>query len=146
MASGFPIGQKGSFLGANSAARNSMGTPTPLTHWGWVTHICISKLTTIGSYNGSLPGWHQAIIWINVEILLIQTWGTNFCKILSNVCALVYFHSRKCIYRLRDGASSSQSFLIEGWYIWILLRLVLFVYQWKQKCGNYLKIQRFLSK
>ena len=26
-----------------------------LTHWGWVTHICISKLTIIGSDNGTKP-------------------------------------------------------------------------------------------
>ena len=32
-----------------------------LTHWGRVTHICVSKLTTIGSDNGLSPGWSQAI-------------------------------------------------------------------------------------
>ena len=32
-----------------------------LTHWGQVTHICVSKLTVIGSDNGLLPGRHQAI-------------------------------------------------------------------------------------
>ena len=33
-----------------------------LTHWGRVTHICVSKLTIIGSYNGLSPGRRQAII------------------------------------------------------------------------------------
>ena len=33
-----------------------------LTHWGWVTHICFSKLTIIRSDNGFSPGRHQAII------------------------------------------------------------------------------------
>ena len=33
-----------------------------LTHWGRVTHICVSKLTTIGSDNGLSPGRRQAII------------------------------------------------------------------------------------
>ena len=28
----------------------------PLTHWGRVTYICVSKLTIIGSDNGLLPG------------------------------------------------------------------------------------------
>ena len=42
-----------------------------LVHWGWVTHICVSKLITIGSDNGLLPGRHQAIIWTNAWILLI---------------------------------------------------------------------------
>ena len=33
-----------------------------LTHWGWVTHICVGKLTIIWSDNGLSPGRHQAII------------------------------------------------------------------------------------
>ena len=32
------------------------------THWGQVTHICVSKLAFIGSDNGLLPGRRQAII------------------------------------------------------------------------------------
>ena len=36
-----------------------------LTHWGQVTHICVSKLTIIGSDNGLSPGQRQAIIWTN---------------------------------------------------------------------------------
>ena len=42
-----------------------------LTHWGRVTHICVSKLTIIGSDNGLSPGLLQAIIWTNAEILFI---------------------------------------------------------------------------
>ena len=49
-----------------------------LTHWGWVTHICVSKLTIIGPDNGLSPGRHQAIIWTNAGILLIGPLGTNF--------------------------------------------------------------------
>ena len=33
-----------------------------LTHRGQVTHICVSKLTIIGSDNGLSPGRRQAII------------------------------------------------------------------------------------
>ena len=33
-----------------------------ITHWSRVTHICVSKLTTIGSYNGLSPGRRQAIV------------------------------------------------------------------------------------
>ena len=33
------------------------------THWGRVTHICVSKLTIIGSDNGLSPERRQAIIW-----------------------------------------------------------------------------------
>ena len=36
----------------------------------------------IGSDNGLLPGWCQAIIWTNAGILLIQSLGTNFSEIL----------------------------------------------------------------
>ena len=49
-----------------------------LTHWGRVTHICVSKLTIIGSDNGLSPGRRQAIIWTNAGILLIGPLGTNF--------------------------------------------------------------------
>ena len=53
-----------------------------LTHWGWVTHICVSELTIIGSDSGLSPGRHQAIIWTNAGIVLIRTSGTNFSEIL----------------------------------------------------------------
>ena len=52
-----------------------------LTHWGQVTHICVSKLTVIGSDNGVSPGRHQAIIWTNAGILSIGPLGTNFNEI-----------------------------------------------------------------
>ena len=62
-----------------------------LTHWGQVTHICVCKLTIIGSDNGLSPGRRQAIIWINTGILLIGPFGTNLTKIL----ILVYTFSFK---------------------------------------------------
>ena len=54
-----------------------------LTHWGQVTHICISRLTIIGLDNRLLLGRRQAIIWTSAGILLIRTLGTNFSEILS---------------------------------------------------------------
>ena len=56
-----------------------------LTHWGRVTHICVSKLTTIASDNGLSPGRRQAIIWTNDGILLIWPLGTNFSEILIEI-------------------------------------------------------------
>ena len=56
-----------------------------LSHWGWVTHICISKLTIIGSDNGLSPERHQAIIWTNAGILLIEPLGTNFSEISNEI-------------------------------------------------------------
>ena len=56
-----------------------------LTHWGRVTHICVSKLTIIASDNGLSPGRRQAIIWNNDGILLIWPLGTSFSEILIKI-------------------------------------------------------------
>ena len=56
-----------------------------LTLWGRVTHICVSKLTIIGSDNGLSPRRRQAIIWTDAGILLIRTLGTNFSEILGKI-------------------------------------------------------------
>ena len=56
-----------------------------LTHWGRVTHICVNKLTIIGSDNGLPPGRRQAIIWTNAGLLLIGPLGTNFSEILIEI-------------------------------------------------------------
>ena len=55
------------------------------THWGRVTHICVVKLTIIGSDNGLSPGRRQAIIWTNAGILLIGLLSTNFSEILIGI-------------------------------------------------------------
>ena len=56
-----------------------------LTHWGRVTHICVSTLTIIGSHNGLSPGRRQAIIWTNAGILLVRPLGTNFREMLIEI-------------------------------------------------------------
>ena len=53
-----------------------------LTYSDWVTHICFSKLTIIGSDNRLSPGRWQAIIWTIAGILLIWPEGTTFSAIL----------------------------------------------------------------
>ena len=57
-----------------------------LTHWGQLTHICVRKLTIIGTDNGLSPGRRQAIIWNNAAILLIGTLSNtlqwNRCRYL----------------------------------------------------------------
>ena len=58
---------------------------TILTHWGRVTHICVSKLAIIGSVNGLSPDRRQAIIWTNAGMLLIVTLRTNFNEILIEI-------------------------------------------------------------
>ena len=59
--------------------------PNDITHSGRVTHICVNKLTIIGSDNGLSPGRRQAIIWTNAGILLIEPLGTNFSEILIGI-------------------------------------------------------------
>ena len=60
-------------------------SPWTLTHWGRVTHICVGKLTIIGSDNGLSPGRRQSIIWTNAGLLLIGPLGTNFSEILIEI-------------------------------------------------------------
>ena len=52
-----------------------------------MTHICVSKLTIIGSDNGLSADRHQAIIWTNAGILLIGPLGTNFSENLIEILA-----------------------------------------------------------
>ena len=56
-----------------------------LTHWGRVTHICVSKLTITDSDNGLSPGLRQAIILTNAGIFLIGPLGTNFSEIVIEI-------------------------------------------------------------
>ena len=71
-----------------------------LIHWGWVTLICVSKLTTIGSANGwSVPSHYLNQCW--------NTVNSNFRnKLQWNL--FMHFQSRKCIWkcRLRNGGNS----------------------------------------
>ena len=52
-----------------------------LTHWGRVKHICVTKLTIIGSDNGLSPGRRQTMIWTNAGILFTGALGTNASEI-----------------------------------------------------------------
>ena len=61
-----------------------------LTHRGRVRHICVSKLTTIGSDNGLSPGRCQAIIWTNAGIMWTGPLGTNFNEILIKIYAFSF--------------------------------------------------------
>ena len=61
-----------------------------LTHWGWMMHICVSKLPNIGSDNGLSLGRCQTIIWTNAGILLIGPLWTNFSEILIEIPAFSF--------------------------------------------------------
>ena len=56
-------------------------------------HICINKLTIIGSDNGLSPAWGQAIIWSNARILLMQTFEQTSVKFWSK------FSFRNCTWK-----------------------------------------------
>ena len=55
-----------------------------------MTHICVSKLTNIGSDNVLSPDRRQAIIWTNAGILLIGLLGTNFNEMLIEIHAFSF--------------------------------------------------------
>ena len=61
-----------------------------LTHWGRLTHICVSILTIIGSDNGLSPHRRQAIIWTNAGLLLIGCLGTNYSEILIEILTFLF--------------------------------------------------------
>ena len=74
-----------------------------LTHWGWVTHICISKLTIIGSDNGLSSGQRQTIIWNGqaTSHYLKQCWyihwalGTNFNEISIKIHTMIFIQENQ---------------------------------------------------
>ena len=71
-----------------------------LIHWGRVTHICVGKLTIIGSDNDLSPGRRQAIVWTNAEISLIGSLGTNCSEMLT---AIHTFSFKKMHLKLSSG-------------------------------------------
>ena len=71
-----------------------------LTHWGRVTHICVSKLIIVGSDNGLSPSRCQAIIWTNAGILLIGSLGTNFSEIFIEIYT---FSFKKMYLKISSG-------------------------------------------
>ena len=59
-----------------------VGSRQALTHWGPVTHTCVSSVIIIASDNGLSPGRRQVIVWTNAGVF-------------------AHFHSRKCIRKCR---------------------------------------------
>ena len=70
--------------------RDIMTNTMSSTHWGRVTHICVSNLAIIGSDNGLSPGRRQAITWTNVGILFIGSLGTNFSEMSIEIHAFSF--------------------------------------------------------
>ena len=56
-----------------------------LSHLGRLTHIWVSKLTTIGSDNCLSPCWRQAIILTNAGLYLTGPLGARFGEIIIEI-------------------------------------------------------------
>ena len=80
-----------------------------LTHWGRVTHICVSKLTIIASDNGLSPDRRQTIIWTNAGLLLIEPLVTNFSETLIKI---LIFSFKKM--RLKVSSAKRRPFCLNG--------------------------------
>ena len=110
-----------------------------LTHWGRVTHICISKLDIISSDNGLSPDRRQAIVWTNAGMLLIGSLGTNFNEILSEIQTFSFkkMHLKISSVKSRPIPHHSRpkvTFYVAvvwlqmvDWYICSLIQYILFV-------------------
>ena len=99
---------------------------TILTRWGWVTHICVDKLTIIGSDNGLSPAPRQAIIWTNAGILLIRPLKTNFSEILIRIKKISFtqMHLKMSSAKWRPFYLSLNVLTVaQGWHMasWILV-------------------------
>ena len=88
-----------------------------LTHWGRVTHICINKLTIIGSDNGLWLGRSQAIIWTDAGVSLIGSLWTNFNEILIEIHPFtlkkVYFEN--VVWKMASILSRLQCIKVNIW-------------------------------
>ena len=97
-----------------------------LTHWGQVTHLCVSRLAIIRSDNGLSPGRCQAIFWTNAGILLIGPPGTNFNEILT---AIHTFSFKKIHLKLSFGKWRPS-------YLCLNVLKVLCIFKWKNYSLN----------
>ena len=100
------INPRNEFIGL---ALNKIDKTIPLTHWGRTMHICVGKVTTIGSDNGLSPGRRPAIIWTIARTLLIGPLGANFSEILIRIQTFSFkkMHLKLSSAKLRPFVSAS---------------------------------------
>ena len=93
-----------------------------VTHWGRVTHICVSKLTIIGSDNGLLPGQHQAIIWRDAGILLTEPLRTSCIEIVIEIYTFSFkkMHWKCCLEKGGHFISASMCYQLFRWWCWYI--------------------------
>ena len=82
-----------------------------------MTHICVSKIISIGSHNGLSPGRRQAIIWTNAGISLIWPLGTNFSEILIGIHTFTFkkMHLKLCLENGSHFVSASMCQPVAWW-------------------------------
>ena len=128
-----------------------------LKHWGRVMHICVSKLTIIGSDNGLSR--RQAIIWTNAGISLIWPLETNFSEISIDIQT---FSFKKIHFKMSSGKwrpfclglnvlnNHCMAFIailihnmdqkwkdcFQAWFLESLRKLVMSSSSWNYKQGN----------
>ena len=87
-----------------------------LTHWGWMTHICVGNLTTIGTNAGILLIGH---LWTNFSDILIEIPTFSLKKIVleSVVCEKAAILSRTQCVKLPSNRKC-QDYLYVKWEYW----------------------------
>ena len=76
-----------------------------LTHWGRVTHICVSNVTIIGSDNGLSIDWCQAIIWTSDGNIVDWTLGILRNKLqwnLKQTCHSKIWKTRRSLVKKQE--------------------------------------------
>ena len=105
-------------------------------------HICLSKLTIIGSDNGLSPGWRQTIIWTTTGILLIRPLGTNFNEMSIQNLSFSFMKMRLKVSsgKWRPFCLGLNVLRLMQWYISSRIQLIILnlthaevnnVYRWK---------------
>ena len=82
-----------------------------LTRQGRVTHICVSKLTIIGSNNSLSPGQCKAIIWTSAGKLSIRPLGTNFSEIIIKIYIFIKKNAFEIVVRKLVAILSRPQFV-----------------------------------
>ena len=78
-----------------------------------MTHICVGKLTIIGSDTGLSPGRRQATICTNAEILLIGPLGTNFSGMLIEIDTISFNTMHLKFPSAKPASISSRPYSVE---------------------------------
>ena len=91
-----------------------------------MTHVCVSKLTIIGSDNGLSPGRCQCIFWTNDKVLLNGPLKTKFGEILIEIHSFSFRKVHLKMSSKNGGYFNSLSILQ-----WIVLQTTDLLWSWQ---------------